>query len=129
MLKAPLFTLEWVVNCENKEVSKYVDKTLRLFWKANIIKVLRALEYGYAGLQFMYKLKNDGLWWLAGVKEFHPRDIRVLTTEHEYQGFRVKAVVGKGDVDLFPPEAFWFGINKEFGGWYGRSFLLNVWES
>jgi hypothetical protein len=130
MLKAPLYTLEWTVKCDtNKEVAKYIDKTLKLIWKPNIPKILRSMEYGYSGVQFQYKLKEDNKWWVCGCKEFHPRDIRILTRSNEYQGFRVKQVVGKGDVEVFPPEAFWFAINKEFGGWYGRSYLLNIWDS
>jgi hypothetical protein len=65
------------------------------------------------------------------MKEFHPRDVRVLTIDHEYVGFRVKNIRDEqeGSVDLMPPKGFWFSVNKEFGGWYGRSLFINIWDS
>lgn len=127
MLKSPLFTLEWAVQSKNQELSKFIDATLTKIWKPHIFKILRSFEYGYTGGEILYKLKDNKIVF-AGYKEFHPRDIRALTRGHEYVGFRVKNVMAKNDVDLFPPKGFWFAIDKEFGGWYGRSYLLNVWE-
>lgn len=128
MLKAPLFTVEWAINCKNGEVRQYIDDTLKAFWKPNLDKVLRAMEYGYAGGELIYKLKHNKIYF-DSYKEFHSRDIRVLSRSHEYIGFRVKNVENKNNIDLFPPKAFWFAMNREYGGWYGRSILLNVWES
>lgn len=130
MLKAPLYTLEWVVKCKNNEVAKFIDKTLKAFWKPHLPKVLRAMEYGYSGGEMIFELKDNKVCFKA-LKEFHPRDLRVLTIGHEFVGFRVKNIQsqGMGQVDLFPPKGMWFAVNREFGGWYGRSYLINIWDS
>lgn len=132
MLKAPLYTLEWKVTCKNVEVAKFVDKTLKDFWRPHISKVLRAFEYGYSACEIIYEYnEEDNKVYLKGMKEFHPRDVRVLTIDHEYVGFRVKNIRDEqeGSVDLMPPKGFWFSVNKEFGGWYGRSLFINIWDS
>lgn len=129
MLKSPMFTLEWSVKAKNPEVAKYIDQTMRNIWKPNIMKLLRACEYGYAACEVIYKLKPDGKIWIETLKEFHPRDVRALSIDHELVGFRVKHVEGVNDVDLLSPKGVWFAINREFGGFYGRSLFLNVWDS
>jgi len=110
------------------EVAKFIDRTLKDFWKPNIRKILRSVEYGYTAGEVIYKLKEGKVAFHA-YKEFHPRDCRVLTQDHEYQGFRVRGMQGSNFVDLFPPKGFWFAVNREFGGWYGRSYLINIWDS
>lgn len=127
-LKSPLYTLEWTVNSKNIQVAKFVDETLKKFWKPNIAKVLRSMEYGYTAGEIIYKL-DDGKIHFHTYKEFHPRDCRVLTQNHEYVGFRLRGIQGANSVDLIPPKGFWFAVNREFGGWYGRSYLINIWDS
>ncbi len=128
MIKAPIFTAEWAIKCDNPVISRFISEQLRSFWRPSIQKILRALEYGYACGELLYKLNKKDQIVFAGYKEFHPRDVRVLTRGYEYTGIRVKNVEQKGDVNLYPPKGFWFATNREFGGWYGRSWLLNCWE-
>lgn len=128
MIKAPLYTLEWNVKCKNVQVAKFVDENMKLFWKPNINKVLRAVEYGFSGGEVLYTLRDNKVYFRA-FKEFHPRDLRVLTDEGEMKAIRVKNIhTPMGDVDLFPPKGFWFAANKHFSHHYGRSYLMNCWE-
>ena len=128
-IKAPLFTLEWTIKSKNAEVVKYLDKTMKDFWKPNILKVLKACEYGYSGGECIFKLKEDGLIYFETLKEFHPRDLRVLTVNNNYVGMRVKHITNAEDCDLAAPKAFFFAMDREFGSYYGRSLLLNIWDS
>jgi hypothetical protein len=129
MLKSPLYTAQWSIKCpQNPMIAKYVNEQLFRLWRASLRKILRALEYGYAAGEILYKLDHRDLVVFAGYKDFHPRDIRVLTDEYQYAGIRIKNIPDKGDVDIFAPKAFFFSTNREFQGWYGRSWLISCWE-
>lgn len=128
MIKAPFYTVEWAIDGKNQIINKFIDDELKRFWKPSITKILRSLEYGYTGGEILYKLNKQGQVVFKAYKEFHPRDIRCLTLGYEYLGLRVKNIPTRGDVDLYPPKGFWYAVDREFGGWYGRSWLLNCWE-
>lgn len=128
ILRAPLAGVRWKINATSQDVRQFVHRQLRRFWKRDLVKACRMLEYGVAGGELTYKLKAGKIVY-AGLKEIHPFDMRPLTLGGEFYGVRVQPMSSGGKtLDLPKPRAFWLANDAKFGLYYGRSRLEGAYE-
>lgn len=121
ILKAPLYQASWTVPADNKEISNYVDATLKRFWKRSLDHALTICEYGNSPAEPLW-VERNGYVMFDDVKEIYYRDAVPLQVDGMLAGIRVK------NVDLFPPRAQWITLDAENGRLWGKSRFRTMWE-
>lgn len=142
MWRAPFQKVKWLVKAEDKRVAKFVDVTLRRFWKRSLPKILsRYWRYGYApgGAEFAF---HKSWVRLERVRCIEPRDAspRVWTRgPHAGQpaGFTLSPGAGFYPSSnntpaawVGPPHAFWFAGYGDLTPWHDMppiSGLFDPW--
>lgn len=115
-------------------VERFVQAHVQRLWH-NCVPLLQdgGYPYGWAAGEHVYREIDGRMEW-SYVKDFHPNDSFVLTSNFEPIGIRVRGVRGKAPVDLWyasgaiPAKACWYAHRARFGHFYGRSQLIGAWR-
>jgi 2'-5' RNA ligase len=141
MWRAPFQKVKWRVKAESEPVAKFVDTTLRRFWRRSLPKLLsRYFRFGYApgGAEFC---APRNLWRLERVRAIEPPDAapRVWArgpNEGQPAGYTLNAGealtpgTGAGARWVGPPHAFWFAGHADLTPWHDTppiSGLFDPW--
>lgn len=128
MLRSPFQQVKWTVRADTDRVARFVDITLKRFWRKSLPLVLdRYFKWGYcpAGVEYKQdqnKLKFDRL------RIVEPPDAQVLvgTRDSTFKGFAVKN--GTVECNVLSPHAFWFAGHGEYQKYYDRPRLAGGFE-
>ena len=110
---AALMAAEVRIKAAKEEVAVWAAKQWDTLWNKHRSKLVSAKKWGFAALQCLYKVNNQGLIEIADVKDFAPEDCRALELDSKLVGMRVK------DARIFQPQALWITFGAEFGSKYG----------
>lgn len=120
---------------QDSRVAQFVLMQCKRFWQRGVPKLQDGgYPYGWAPGEHIYR-EVEGLLCWDYLKDFHPNDGYVLTTE-DYRpvGLRIKNVRNSPPVDLWyatervPAKAAWYAHRPRFNQIYGRSQLLGAWR-
>lgn len=118
----------------DSRVSEFVRSHCEAFWRRGLPLVQEGgYSYGWSPGEHIYK-ESGGMFVWSRLKDFHPDDGFVLTTNHYPVGVRVKNIRGKQPTDLWfasrsiPAKACWYAHRPRFNQFYGRSQLLGAWR-
>jgi hypothetical protein len=130
--KGGISLVEFEVTAD-QEVGEFVLAQCMRFWDRGLTLLQGGYEYGWIGLENLYKEENGRLEW-ESVVQFSPRDVFLLTRDYKPVGVRVKNVRPKGDVDLWlasedvPAKALWYAHNPRYNSQYGQNQLTGSWR-
>ena len=135
-IKGPIVShFRYDVETDRPEVEEFIRQQVDWFWQTSAVRALKALEWGFAGFEAMYKMQNGKIFF-KGLKDLEPIDLRVVTKNGEYVGLTVRNTRHE-DHNITPiylggPKSFWHVHNRERHPWYGLSRLFTAhvpwWE-
>lgn len=130
--KSAISSIKYDIEGSDPKVVDFAKQMFDLFWERSLSDVQIGYDYGWVGLEVLYKTENGRIIF-DGTKIFSPLDVRVLTVRGRYVGVRVNNVKGKGVVDLWgptfgPAKAYWYPHRRKYHQWYGRSQLYSAWR-
>lgn len=115
------------------KVSDFILTHIERFWQQGMPLLQEGYAYGWSSGMHMYKESGGMLVW-SYLKDFHPYDSFILTSEHRPVGVRVKNVREKQPVDMWlasdivPAKACWYSHRPRFNQHYGRSQYIGAWR-
>ena len=146
IIKLPLVSLNWVIDCDDKDVAAFVTESIKLIWRRLIKSMLTAIDFGFAS--------HEKVWWrypmdissvtatgrkkthFSGVAEIYkkikahyPDTIRIRTEAKTGDFLGIIQEIGGGDtVSLDKDKCFFFAIEDDFGNYFGGSRLKNAYK-
>lgn len=128
MLRAPFQQVKWTVKADTDRVARFVDATLKRFWRRSLPIVLdRYFKWGYCPAGIEYKTDNDRVKF-DRLRVIEPMDaqLQVRTADNTFAGFNVKN--GTVDGRVCAPHAFWFAGQGEIERYYDRPRISGAFE-
>lgn len=137
ILRAPLHRLKWQVKSPHAGVRRFVDAMFRKVWQSSLRKLLHYVEYGNAAGEPLYK--EEGGWIVFDqLRDVYPRDAVPLMQKGGVVGIQVKGgpppipqsngkADATGQLNLFPPRAFWVAHRPRNASPYGYSRYQGAW--
>lgn len=139
VIRGPLDSIKWTVKASNPEVAKAVDDIIKKFWRQDLDKAVRMVEWGSAAGKVNYSYDRDtGAVQYEDIQEFSIVDAKPLQIEGKMVGLSVSglslsSVVSANSNDtanpsrFFSPQYIWFANDAEFGSFYGKSRYQGAW--
>lgn len=124
ILRAPLHTVAWEIEAEDRAIAAFVDAQFKRFWLNSLEKSLRMLEWGHFGAEPLYR-EEGGEIHFDRLKALHPNDCTPLDLHGNLAGVQVRGVKDW----LRPPRSFWVVSEPEFNPFYGQSRYAQAWEA
>jgi len=148
VIKMPLYSLGWVVECEDIDIREFIKATLAPIWKKLLRSMLTAIDFGFASHEKVWQLVqmnvastlpngrkkthyNGKAETYLKIKPHYPSTIKIRTdqTTDEFLGI-IQATGGGGQsVSVDADKCFLFALNDEFGNFYGQSRLKPAYKS
>jgi hypothetical protein len=150
MYDSGIYGAEFEAECKRPEVTDFILKMVERFWDRAIRKTQMAYRWGWMGAETIYEVE-EGFLKFDQLKDFAPRDVKVLTIDDQYVGVRVKRGDRvTGNIDLWgpreiedeserilaaiareptctPAKGFWYAHNVRYSQWYGVTQLVGSW--
>jgi hypothetical protein len=145
ILRAPLYQLPDKVSvaADSPRVARFVQSTFRNVWDHSLRRMLTStFTYGISVGETTHRV-NRGRVVFDRWDDVHPRDAVPLEwvkgpQRGQWCGVRVNGSMGStagtgavatgGTFDLRVPHAFWFSGESEYGNYWGRPRLADVYE-
>lgn len=128
MLNAPVMTkAKFKINATNPEVAEFVDRMIKRFWFTGLPYTLTSLEYGYCGVEVLYKYNRQTRFIeYDKVLYRHQYHTEPILVDGAFKGMRVKHVRDKDTTSLDTqyvglPKCLWSVHDRKYDRWYGRS--------
>jgi len=142
---APCLTVKFNIDGD-PAVAEYVKRQITTTWYYTMPRVLEGRWYTRSGGENLFKLGDDGLVHLAGLRDVYSADMSILTRTGILAGIRIHAHSGteagptyegdekseltdKGEIKLLAPKSFVYVHNRRFSSWNGRSDLLGCYKT
>lgn len=146
VIKMPIVSLPWRVNCEDEEIRKTTEWALKRIWRDLIKSSLMAVDYGFsshekvwerdnikiskidkAGKETVYH--NGDLVYFKKIKPHHPGSIKIkFNDRQEIEEVIQESGFGGEDIILPVRKTYIFTNDKEFGNPFGVSRLKNAYK-
>lgn len=141
IIKYPITTLNFTVNCDNPTIKAFVDYNLRNKWSRFLRDALLALDYGFNGFEKVWntkrisidpgknqrKIENEKFIVLEKLKPIHPNTLQLrLDSLNNFSGL-VQTGSGR-DVTLSTQKSMMFTYQLEYGNYFGRSRMVPAYE-
>jgi len=146
IIKMPLMSLKWVIECEDKDIAAFVTEAISMIWRKLLKSMLTAIEFGFAS--------HEKVWWMfpmdvhsttaAGRKKTHfkgkaevykkvkahyPSTIRIRTDGNTGDFLGIVQDIGGGSVvSLDRDKCFLFSLEDDFGNYFGGSRLKQAYK-
>lgn len=133
LIKGPILSNAHVkVDCPNETVRQYVIDQINRFWTNSAVRALKAIEWGYASGEVIYREK-DGLVQFDELRDFHSPDVRIVVKDGNAVGVELRNTRTKHSRLFFGfPKTFLHTHWREKARYYGLSRLYGVhipwWE-
>ena len=139
VIRGPLDSVKWTVKAKSPQVAKEVDDIIKKFWRQDLDKAVRMVEWGSAAGKVNYSYDRDsGAVKFENVQEFSIVDAKPLQIDGKMVGITVSglglsSVVSSGPDDpanpskFFAPQYIWFANDPEFGNFWGKSRYQGAW--
>jgi len=122
IVKAPIHSVEWDIECENSDIREFVKKALKRIWNKFVSDSLLALNFGFQAFEKIFERNGDGIVY----KKLLPFDPEYITLKEEkdgsFGGIELQMFEGE-NVQLPPEKSFVFTHDKRWDNDYGRSRL------
>ena len=109
------------------QMVKFVSRQWRYLWTSFADRLIRTKLYGFQGFEVLYKIGEQSMVEISGLKDFHPRDTRPLIAEGAVVGITVGSVKGAGKVPLWSPKSLWLTYKDRHGSNFGQSLLEHAY--
>ncbi len=146
MIKMPLYSLGWNVECEDVDIREFVRAALKPIWTKLIKSMLTAVDFGFASHEKVWVLKPMNVVTKTPrlkthfkgkaevykkIKVHYPSTIRIRTDRQtdEFLGIVQQAGMGGQLISLDAEKCFLFALQDEFGNYFGRSRLKPAYKS
>lgn len=130
IVKAPIRSVEWSIECENNDIKDFVKKALLLIWEQLIGDMLLALNFGFQSFEKVFTRNNDGIVYKK-LLAYDPADITVKTNEKTggFAGIELSQVnKPMGAIQLPPQKCFHFAYDMRWGNFYGISKMRPAYK-
>jgi len=147
MIKMPLYSLGWVVECEDNDIKEFVKEALQKVWRRLIRSTLTSIDFGFASHELVWELRDMNVFTQAAngrkkthfsgnaevykkIKPHYPGSIKIRTDSKtdEFLGI-VQQVGGGGEqIKLDADKCFLFTTGDEFGNLFGQSRLKPAYK-
>jgi hypothetical protein len=143
VLRAPLYQLKVTVAADSPRVARFVQSTFQNIWDHSLRRILTSTyTYGVSVGETTHRVSR-GRVIFDRWDDVHPRDAIPLEWARGPQrghwcGVRVNGSMGStagtgavatgGTFDLRVPHAFWFAGASEYGNYWGRPRLADMYE-
>lgn len=145
MLSEPIRSLNFVIDCKDEYTKILVKQALKKIWGTFIIDTLRGIMYGFSAFEKVFKYEhirvidedkdgklktvfNDIVVIYDKLKNVHPSTITLeLDKKENYNGFSQSKKDGR-QPKLPKRKTAWYVYNFEFGNYYGKGLLRNVYK-
>ena len=147
MIKMPIYSLGWSIECEDHDVREFVEATLSPIWRKLIRSMLTAVDYGFASHEKVWELKDLNIFTNSAtqrktthfkgkgevykkIKPHYPSTIRILLDKKtdEFSGI-IQKVGYDFEVKLDANKCFLFSLADDFGNYFGNSRLKPAYKS
>ena len=134
LLKGPLLSKsKFVIETDNPEIKKYINKQVTRFWKQSAKTSLDSIVYGFSGSEVLYKFNNTTqMMDFKKLKHLPQKDVRPVVRDGELIAMKVKNIEHKGALYLPRKKFLWTVHDRNIDKWFGRSRLkrafLPWWE-
>jgi len=131
LIKGPIISnARFLIKTDNPQIKEFLINTITRFWRNSASRALRAIEWGVAPAEVLYRIQNNQVVF-DNLKDIHPLDTRVVTHEGKKVGITIKR--GKGSFDdqhvyIGGPKSFWHIQGRDQQPWYGTSRLVGAFH-
>lgn len=126
LVKAPIFNIEWDIECESDEIKDFVKEEMKLVWRDLMRSALSGIEFGFSPHEIIWKIENARVRF-DKIKPLEPEYSELKTDVYgKYIG-----LVYRGKVNIPAIKTFVFTHDREYLSLYGRSRLRrakNPWN-
>lgn len=148
MIKMPLYSLGWTVECEDVDIKEFIREALSRVWRKMIVSMLTAIDFGFASHEKVWELfemdvstqgptgrKKTHFSGKAEIyrkiKAHYPTTIKIRTDSKtdEFLGINQQAGIGGQAVKVDAPKCFLFTLGDEFGNYFGYSRMKPAYKS
>jgi hypothetical protein len=106
---------------EGSPVKQFIVKQITRWWQTTAVKMLTAIEWGYAGLEPLYCQCNGQIHY-AGANLFSQHDVKAVTKDGELRGLQLDQR-DREPLYLGFPKSIWHVHRREHNPIYGESKL------
>lgn len=118
VIKLPVLAAEWSLEGGEDEVQDFVHRELGGNYRGLLRSMLTAVDYGFAPLELVWALGDDGSIHLVEARDPDPITVTIITAEDgDYDGFR------QHETDVPAEKTLLFTHRLEHGNFYGISRL------
>lgn len=135
IIKAPLTTVTWTVECEDQEANAWIDRTAKRFWSRDLSKASKIAEFGSVGGELEWEEDEDtGLIEYVGLKDVQFMHARPLQVQGKLAGISVHGAGVEHDTKekhgnwLRTPKSFWVTLDAESGSFWGIPRIAGCWQ-
>jgi len=135
LIKGPILShAKFYIKCADPKVKEFIVNTITRFWRTSAIKTLKAIEWGFSCSELLYEYdKRKKLIVFQGLKDIHPLDCRLVTSDGKAIGASVRNVpnhkgAGTKKVTLESPRFLWHVQGREAHPFYGQSRLRGAYQ-
>lgn len=137
MVKLPIISRDFEVECEDKDIATFVRIVFNRFWQALLKSTLTALDFGFAPHEKVWEFKEKmriidsaqnvdyviDAFVYKKFKDLHPATITIRYDKNQdFNGF-YQRIGGMEKITVEAEKAWVFTNNKEFGNITGYSRL------
>jgi hypothetical protein len=146
IIKLPIMSLLWIIDCEDNDVAAFVTEALKPIWRRLMNSMLTAVDYGFVSHEKVWERmpmdvssvtesgrKKTHFRGQAEVyrklKAHYPDTIRIRTDGKTDDFLGIVQDIGGGQtVTLDKDKCFFFSLEDEFGNYYGQSRLKQAYK-
>lgn len=132
IIKAPLTTVTWTVECDDANAQAWIDRTAKRFWTRDLQKASKIAEFGSVGGELEWRDDEDtGLVEYESLKDVQFLQAHPLHIQGKLAGVRVPEVghsKEKHPNRLTPPKSFWVTLDAESGSFWGMPRIAGCWQ-
>lgn len=139
-IRMPLESVDWWVDCEDKDVSAFLQQAIRPIWRKLVKSSCEAVKFGCAPHELVWEQKTDyqvrdkdksvnntmqTAFLIAKAKAIDPAYVTLMLQDDDFAGF--KQMIGVGG-DVAREKAYHFVHDEIFGNIYGRPRFIHSYD-